>query len=334
MYNKTVIEPTEKYEDGLEKVTHDYYVNRKREKLGYIGPTVRGIDVGAARYADLNLDYPTYDITTEKVTYKDFDFGGYRVRWFRPESVEGKAAAIFYIHGGGYLTGTIERYNHMNSRLAELIHGNVFHVDYTLSPETGFPTALHQCYHSIEWVVKNCDEYLTDPDKIAIMGDSAGGNACAVLPLMDRENRYIKMNILYYPAVDMTQESAKKFDLSKFGTNLTPFVEARVKALMGGGGMNEIYLQNNEDPYDELISPIFAKDLTGYPRTLCFTAEFDFLTLQSEDFCDKLAEAGIDVDYYKFNGTFHGYLDRVGYFESSEKSMELVAKHVREEFGY
>lgn len=333
MYNKTVIEPTVKMEDKLEKVTHDYYCNRKREKLGYIGPTINGIDVGAARYTDINLDYVTHDLTTEKVTYKDFDFGGYKVRWFRPESVEGKATTIFYVHGGGYITGTIERYNHMNSRLAELIHGNVFHIDYTLSPEACYPTALHQCYHAIEWVVKHSDEFLTDPDKVAIMGDSAGGNACAALPLMDKENRYIKMNILYYPAVDMTHESAKKFDLSKFGTDLNPMVETRVRSLINTDGLNNAYLQHDEDPYDELISPIFAKDLINYPRTICFTAEFDFLTLQSEDFCDKLDEAGIEVDYYKFAGTFHGYLDRVGYFEASEKSMEIVAKHVKEYFN-
>ena len=333
MYNKTVVEPTVKMEDGLEKVTHDYYANRKREKLGYIGPTIRGIDVGAARYTDLHLDYVTMDLTTEKVEYKDEDFGGYRVRWYRPVSVEGKATTIIYVHGGGYLTGTLERYNHMNSRLAELIHGNVFHVDYTLSPEACFPTALHQCYHAIEWIVKHNDEYLTDPEKVAIMGDSAGGNACAALPLMDRENRYIKMNILYYPAVDMTGESAKRFDIRKYGENLSPMVEARVRSLIDTSGMNAMYLQHDEDPYDELISPIFAKDLTGYPKTVCFTAEFDFLTLQSEDFCDLLDKAGVDVDYYKFAGTFHGYLDRPGYFESSDMSMKLVAKHIKEYFG-
>lgn len=333
MYNKTVVEPTVKCEDGLEKMTHEYYGNRKREKLGYIGPIIKGVDVGAERYADLNLDYETQDLTTVKVEYKDFDFGGYRVRWFHPETVTEKAPVIFYIHGGGYVTGTIERYNHMNSRLAELINGIVFHIDYTLSPETGFPTALEQSYHAIEYVVKNPDRFLVDPDKVAIMGDSAGGHCCAALPLRDRENRYIKMNILYYPVVDMTKESAGRFDISRYGTNLTPLVEGRVRALVNTDGMNKMFLQNNEDPYDELISPIFAKDLTGYPRTLIFTAEYDFLTLQSEDFADKLDAAGIEVDYYKFAGTFHGYLDRVGYFESSEKSMELVAGHLKEFFG-
>ena len=334
MYTKNYIEPSRKLEDGLEEKTHDYYANRKREKLGYIGPIIRGMDVGVARYADLHLDYETRDLTATKIVYEDYDFNGYKVRHFHPEQLTDSPITVFYIHGGGYITGTIERYNHMNSLLADLIQGNVFHVDYTPSPETGYPTALQQSYHAIEYVVKETEFFHVDPEKIAVMGDSAGGNICAVLPLMDRENHYIKYDIPYYPRVDMSDDSLKGFDLRYFGEDLTPMVESRVKSLMDLSGCRNVYLQNGEDVYDELISPLYAKDLNGYPETLMFTAEYDFLTLQSEAFADKLDEAGIKVDYYKFIGTFHGYLDRVGYFEASEKSLQIVKDHLFTRFNH
>ncbi len=83
-----------------------------------------------------------------------------------------------------------------------------------------------------------------------------------------------------------------------------------------------------------MISPLLAKSFEGYPRTLVICAEYDFLTMQSEEFCDRLNAAGIPVDFYKFIGTFHGFLDRVGYMESSDRSMKIVAQVMREHFNY
>ncbi|MBQ7223367.1 MAG: alpha/beta hydrolase [Erysipelotrichaceae bacterium] len=334
MYKKTYIEPTVKTAKGLDIVTDNYYSFRVKKKPEITGPVIKGVDVGLTRFADLNLDYQTTDLCTTEVEYEDYDIGGYRVRWFHPLSVVENAPVIFYIHGGGYITGTIERYVNVDKRLAELINGIVVHVDYTLSPETGYPTAIEQSYHAIEYMLYYHDRFLIDPEKVAIMGDSAGGNCCAALPFRDRKNNYIKLNILYYPAVDMTDYSPKKFDMSYFGKGLDPMVEARVRSLVDTSDMNRAYLQNGEDPHDEMISPLLAKNFEGYPRTLVICAEYDFLTMQSEEFCDRLNAAGIQVDFYKFIGTFHGFLDRVGYMESSDRSMKIVAQIMREHFNY
>jgi len=215
-----------------------------------------------------------------------------------------------------------------------LIEGKVFHIDYTLSPETAFPTALNQCYHAISYVAKHHEDFGIDPDKIAIMGDSSGGNFCAALPLMDRDNHYIKYNILYYPCVDLTDNSAKKFDIAYFGDNLSPLVIGRTKSLVDLSMNIKAYVQNGEDLKDELISPLFAKDLKGYPDSLIITAEYDFLTLQSIDFADLLDSNGIKVDFYKCEGTVHGFLDRIGYLEAAELSMKKVAEHVKAKFNY
>lgn len=333
MFIRNVIEPTEKTELGVEVKTQEYYRGRKREKLAPIGPLIKGIDVGVARYADLHLDYPTYDLTTSEIVYSDFDFGGFRVRWFHQAQLQqDKALTVFFIHGGGFMTGTLERYVHLDKRVCELIDGNLFHIDYTLSPETGYPTALEQCYFAIKTIVENAEKYHVDPEKVAIMGDSAGGNLCAALPFRDKETRYIKYNILYYPLVDFTDYSNQKFDLSFYGENLDPFVIERINNLRGNKGLNKIYLQNQEDPTDELISPLLAKDFSGYPATLVLSAHYDFLSLQALEFAEKIDAAGSLVEYYLFAGTFHGFADRVGYFESADCSFRLVAEKLKQYF--
>ena len=332
MLIKKIIEPTEKCPNRLEKATSDYYVNRARPKLGYIGPTIKGMDVGAARYFDIHQDYEPLELCTTPVEEKDYDFGGYRIRWFHPVTVKGPAPVIFFIHGGGYIGGTMDRYNKMNRRLAELINGIVIHVDYTLCPETGYPTALEQSYHAVEYVYNNPEVFLVDREKIAIMGDSAGGHCCATLCLRDKETKYIKMAFLYYPVLDFTDYSANKFIMADFGEDLEPVVKARVLSLKDSN-LSGIFLQNGEDPTDELISPLLSKDLTGYPRTVIFTAEFDFLRIQCEEFAEKLDKAGVDVNYYQYNGTFHGYMDRLGLFESCDMSLKQVAEHLHEYLG-
>ena len=331
MLKKNYIQPTESYPNRLEKETFDYYGKRNRGPLGYIGPRIKGIDVGAARYYDINQDYTPLELCTTPTEQKDYDFGGYRVRWFHPLTVTGNAPVIVFVHGGGYIAGTMDRYDKMNRRLAELINGIVMHVDYTLSPETGFPTALEQSYHVIEYIYHNPEKFLIDRDKIAIMGDSAGGNCCAALGLRDKETKYIKMEFLYYPVLDFTRYSADTFEIERYG-EMDDFVKAKTLSLKDTD-LTHIFLQNNEDPSDELISPLLSKDLRGYPRTIMINAEFDFLRQQCEVFCEKLDEAGVDVDYYQYNGTFHGFMDRLGLFESCDHSLKVVAKHLKEYFN-
>ncbi|HPW53250.1 MAG TPA: alpha/beta hydrolase fold domain-containing protein, partial [Erysipelotrichaceae bacterium] len=286
MLNIKLIEPTATDEEGLEIKTAEHYYDRFNNpvNLSYIGPIIKGIDVGKLRYKDLNIDYPTVDLCSVSVKQKDYDLGGYRIRYFRPEHLDKPAPVVFFIHGGAYCCGTIDRYNLINRRLAELIDGVVIHIDYTLSPETGFPTALRQSYHAIEYVAKNADRFMIDPDKIAIMGDSAGAHCCAALALEDRKKRYIKMIIMYYPVLDMSDYSYSKFDISYFGKNFSPMLEARIRSLTDISYIKKLFLQNNEDPKDELISPLLAENLSAYPYTLMFCAEYDFLTIQCEEF--------------------------------------------------
>lgn len=335
MLKKYFIEPSAKTINGLEVVTEEYYQRRASSlpETGYIGPMIKGVDVGRLRFKDLHPDYPTYELCGIPVDYEDFDLGGYRVRLFCPRHLDKPLPVVFFVHGGGYTTGTIERYNKINRRLAELVEGIVVHVDYTLSPETGFPTALRQAYHAVEYMVKEHKRFLIDPEKVAIMGDSAGGHCCAGLGLEDLENRYIKTVVLYYPVVDMSDYSAAKFRPDFFGKNLSPLIEARIRHLVDLSEIRQFFLQNREDPSDELISPLLSTRLSGYPPTLLICAEYDFLTIQNEEFAEKLSAAGVDVDYYKFMGTFHGFLDRIGYFEACDLSLKIVGKHLRRVFA-
>lgn len=319
--------------DGVEASTEAYYAARyvaPKPVSKKIGPIIRGLDVGLARQADLHPDYLIKEMAREPVDQKDTDLGGFRVRWFHPGSVTSPGPAVLFLHGGGYLTGTINRYDPLHRYLAEQMHGVVIHVDFTLSPETGFPTALEQAYRALNWMLDNGQELYVDPSRTAVMGDSSGGNCAAALILKDREKRRLRRAYLYYPLVDMTDAAAEKLDLKAFGEPLSPLVEQRIQAAADAvPGLRRIFLQNGEDPANELISPLYAKDLSCFPSTVFLLAQYDFMTLQSMELARRLESCGRPVKVWMFGGAFHGFLDRLGVFEASQKSLDLIAQDLR-----
>ena len=318
-------------ENGLAKDLDDYYRNRKpnpemKDLSGYI---IKGVDVGKKRMKDIYPDYPLIDLTTTKIEQEDLDFGGYRVRRFYPHDLDDASPSIVFFHGGSFMGGYIENYNCIHRKLAELIHGNVFHVDYSLSPEAAYPTALIQCYHTVEYIARNHEQFKVDTDKLAVYGNSAGGYLVASACLLDRENHYIKQAFMMYPVVDMTEYSLSKFDYSFYGEDLDEFVKGKIKSLLNYRSILDIYLQNNEDPKDELLSPLLSDNLKDFPYTIIMSSEFDVTRMQSEEFRDKLRSAGVKTDYYLFEGTTHGFLDKLGILESSLKSLEIISETIK-----
>lgn len=116
---KISFDPTTKHECGLDPIIYDHYMERKLHpvEIPNIGPIIRGMDVGKLRYPD---EHPTYELIdlAEHIDEKEYDFGGYRVRWYCPSDVKELSPCIFYIHGGGYFMGSVKRLNNINRRLA------------------------------------------------------------------------------------------------------------------------------------------------------------------------------------------------------------------------
>lgn len=330
---KEKIIPKELNEFKLDSVIFEHYMERKQNPTKLpetIGPIIRGVDVGKSRYADTHPTYPLID-KTEGILEKDFVFEDYKVRWYCPEKVNGPAPCIFYIHGGGYVMGSVERLNNINRRLAELIEGVVVHIDYTLSPEAAYPVAINQCYDALVRMVNESETYRIDPNRIAIMGDSAGGNAAAAVALKDNNERRIKLMILYYPVVDFTNYSKSQFNINAYGENLHPLIHEKINALAKSTSQNS-YIQEDIPLDNELISPLFAKDFTRFPKTVMITAEFDYLRLQCEEFVEKLQKAGVDTEYWMYAGTFHGFLERLHVFDASDDSLQRIKTLMAEHF--
>ena len=323
-------------EQGIDAKIYDHYYQRKvnpPKKPEKVGPIVDGIDVGLLRYVNEHPTWPLMDITTSEIEEKDFDYGNYWIRYYRPVTVTEKGPAVFFVHGGGFNMNTVDIYNGACRRLAELLNGVVFSVSYTLSPEGRFPLALDQCYLSIERMLAKADELFIDKDKVAVMGDSAGGNLAAALCVKDKENKYLKMQILYYPLLDQTRQPVDEFKWEFYGENICELAQDKINQLYKDSeNCSRMYTKAGEDLSNPLISPALEKDYTIFPTTMILVAEYDFLTQQTEKYARKLEEAGVKVDYYLFKGAFHGFLERIGFFDQSEMSLKLVAEKIKEEF--
>ena len=326
--NKRVIEPVEKNEFGIDTFIWNHYVERaKAPKDPNVpkGPVIDGVNVGAMRYPDLVPTYPLIDLAPD-IVETDYQRDGYMFRHYAPKDLITPAPCMIYAHGGGWCRGALSRLNNINRRIADVMQGVVIYVDYTLAPEAKFPVAIEQCYEVLCEVHNNPEKYGVDPEMIAVMGDSAGGNITAAVALKDAKTRYMNTQILYYPALDFSDHSYDVWNFEAYGKDLHPMVAGKVRALAekNFGALCKAYLGDPALMTDELASPLLCEDYTKFPPTIILTAEFDYLRQQCEEFADKLETAGVKVDYAMFAGTFHGYLERMGFFAQADESVHYM----------
>ncbi len=330
---RKVIYPTKTTVNGMDEFIYKHYLERSQKPSStpdYIGPVIHGVDVGKNRYADEHPTYPLIDLAKDSdVEEKDIEFAGYKARWYCPKHVEGNAPVLFYIHGGGFTMGALKRLNNINRRISQLLDGVVVHIDYTMAPEAAYPVAITQCYHCINYFHDHAEEYKIDNQKITIMGDSAGGSLCDSVIFLDREKKLVKYLVLYYPSNDCSNYSYEHFREEFYGKDLDPIVRSKVYSFHRPANNDSAYLQNRIDFTDPIVSPILASDLGFFPPTLMLTAEYDTLRMQNEQMAELLEKSGVPVEYYMYAGTFHGYLERVGFFEQSDSSMQLMVKKIK-----
>jgi acetyl esterase len=213
----------------------------------------------------------------------------------------GARPVLVYIHGGGWTIGSVETHDNTCRSLANGSGAVVVSVEYRLAPEHPYPAALDDCEAAIRWVADNAAELGVDAGRLAIGGDSAGGNLAAVLAQRLRDGGPpIRFQLLVYPAVDMTlahpsiEENAEGYFLTKgamlwFGQNYLGSVEI--------------------DPTDPLVSPLLAAPdaLAGLPPALVITAEYDPLRDEGEAYAAALRAAGVEATATRYDGVIHGF---------------------------
>ena len=219
----------------------------------------------------------------------------------RPQGVKGNIPVFMFIHGGGWVLGDYPTHKRLvRDLVVESGFASVF-VNYTLSPEAKFPQAVNEVFAATKWVAENGNQINVDGSRLAIVGNSAGGNMSVVTSIKAKEkgSPKIKAQILLWPVTDAGTDY-ESFQL--FGEDR--FLTSPLLAWMAGQ-----YISKPEDAKSIYLSPILASidQLKGLPPTLIEVAENDILRDQGEAFGRKLDEAGVDVTTVRFNNAIHDW---------------------------
>jgi acetyl esterase len=224
-----------------------------------------------------------------------------RVRRYRPAGHDGLLPALVYIHGGGFVAGSIDLYDADCRRIAAEVGAVVVSVDYRLAPEHPFPAGLEDCYAALVWVAQQASELGVDPDRIGVGGESAGGGLAAGVALLarDRGGPRLCVQFLGIPELDdrLATGSMRSFGA---GTPITTVANGEISwdsylgaAVRGTDGVS---------PY---AAPARAADLSGLPPALVTAYEFDALRDEGIAYAQRLLAAGVSTELYVYPGAFH-----------------------------
>jgi len=235
----------------------------------------------------------------------------------------GKRPVMVYYHGGGWVVGNIETHDIVTRYLAKASGGIVVSVDYRLAPENPFPAAVEDAYAALEWVSENAESLGGDPSRIAVAGDSAGGNISAVVSLRarDRNGPSIKFQALIYPVTNISS-----LDTESYNNFATGFFLTRE----GMEWFRSHYLPKTEDWVDPYASPLLARDHSNLPPAVVITAQFDPLRDEGEAYAETLRQAGVPVEVVRYDGVIHGFISFVGIVDQAEEALDLIAAKVKE----
>jgi acetyl esterase len=257
-------------------------------------------------------------------------FGDFDVRIVRPPGSTGPLPVILYMHGGGWILGSWITHDLLTRRLAVGVDAAVVFVEYARAPEVKYPAQIEQCYAAARWIMEQGAAGGFDATRIAVAGDSAGGNMSTVLALMAKRRgdvRFVHQS-LYYPMTDANAEDSESLRTFKDG----PYGSAEGLLWFWNS-----YLTDDESRSDILVSPLRAKlsDLEGLPPALVIVDENDVLRDQGESYANKLRDAGVPTTSVRFNGTIHDFmrLNALRDSESTRAAISLAVYALRRAFG-
>ena len=249
--------------------------------------------------------------------------GQVRARFYHPPSrdVPDARPVLLYLHGGGFVLGTLEGADEVCRAIAAKSHWAVLSLEYRLAPENPYPAALEDCLDAFTWIQQSAMDLGIDPETIAVGGDSAGGNLAAALCLQLRDLGLARpvSQILVYPVVDddfataswsefgdgpaLTTEDAKWFWSQYLGPEHTGSVEA-------------------------YAAPMNASSLHDLPPALIVTAEIDALRDDAEAYAERLRDAGVSVNAIRYPGVFHGFFTELGALAKADEAIDAVVDHL------
>jgi acetyl esterase len=249
--------------------------------------------------------------------------GAIRLRIYTPPGTAAAFPVIVGFHGGGFVAGSLETYDRTARFLCRHAEAVVINVDYRLAPEHLFPAAVEDAYAAVMWAAQHAREFRGDPARIAVTGDSAGGNLATVVCLLSkaRGGPRIAFQALFYPLTDFTL--AMTPSRVQFGDGHY-FLSNR-----DSEWFRQLYLANADQAKDPRVSPLLASDLHGLPPALVIAAGCDPLLDEGKAYADRLSAAGVTVDYRCYDGTIHAFTAFSGAIPAGGEALRYAAERMR-----
>jgi acetyl esterase len=253
--------------------------------------------------------------------------GPITVRLYRARAAkDGEAQpALIYFHGGGWVIGHLDSHDGVCRGLANGADCTVLSVDYRLAPEHKFPAAIDDAIAATEWIAGNAKSLGIDADRLAVGGDSAGGNLAAVVALnaRDRGTPKLRFQLLIYPACDMSMTLPS---ISEIAEQL-PLTRSTMKWFV------DLYLRDAADVGDWRASPLKSKSLANLPPTYVLTAGCDPLRDEGEAYVAALKAAGVRVEAKRFDGQIHGFITMGKFIPDADKAMGEMSAVLKRALG-
>ena len=253
-------------------------------------------------------------------------FGDLPVRVYRPDPGAGALPALVYYHGGGHVIGDLDTHDAVARNLCNGAGCVVVSVDYRLAPEHKFPAAVEDAFAAVQWCAAHGPGIGIDPERVAVGGDSAGGNLAAVAALMARDagGPAIRLQVLVYPVTDYA------CDTESYRTYAEGYGTLEAQSMRW---FRDHYLRGEADRLDWRAAPLRAADLSGVAPALVLTAQCDVLHDEGEAYARRLRTAGVEVEYRDCEGMIHGFFTMAPMIDGAVRAQTLVCRALRSAFA-
>ncbi|MET9530898.1 alpha/beta hydrolase [Streptomyces sp. NPDC006649] len=253
-------------------------------------------------------------------TSMDGPAGPLPLRIYRPDA-EGPLPVLVYFFGGGWTLGSLDTGDAICRSLTNSAGCLTVAVGYRLAPEHKFPAAPDDCFAAVRWAAEHAGQYGGDAARLAVGGDSAGGNLAAAVTLMARDagGPDLRAQLLVYPNTDCLADTPSRRE----NTDPLLFNDKSVRWYWDN------YLATPEDGTHPLASPLRAADHSALPPALVITAEHDPLRDEGESYARRLRDSGVPVEVTRYPGTAHGFFAMAGTLDAGRAALAQAAAHLR-----